>query len=170
MSDRTYYIVPDDHPIMGQIKAYQQSHIGFQNACRDFAEKHSGRRDFWQTGDCFKGLQFDGEAPPGWGHKQGDPKGCYTPYGKSEAAYALRKEINALPKGMSNWEFESYFGGYHVNQGGIVSFTSFEQVGDKVIVGVPARPKMPVVLEGCIELKMSEYYTLKAAAANVGAA
>jgi hypothetical protein len=163
MTDRIYYIVPKGHELNNHINNYMASVDKFNKACRQFSKNHCSD-DFWQNSNRLVGLSFKGDIPAGWGRKQSDPRGMYTPYGRSKESNKIREEIKKLPTIMSDWEWEKPFGEARtINKNGmmVISFTSMEEIDNNIVLGVPARPIMPEILSGCIELKTSEYYALK---------
>ena len=167
--DRIYYRVEPDSPVMAVIQKAYGSHRAFTRAMTAL-RKEIKASEVWITGGIqFCGARFSGELPPGW---RMNAKYA-VPDKRNKIGKELSRKIESLPRAMDSWDFshamnkefpanEKGNSGFFHWGDGQVSFTSWGKYGDAYVLSVPAGCR--VNLEGCTELKMSEYWQLKESA------
>lgn len=155
MSERNYYLVDKDSPVMGVI----EKAVGYQRAFHGFLEslkKEFGACDVMTYSHArLAGLVFDGEIPNGWRQKAGE-KFC-VPDARSKTGREIKKRT--YPIGVDAWRFSDMLGrGYSPYAEGHVYLTTYERYGDTYVLSVPVQCE--VEPEGCTLLKMSEYWRI----------
>jgi hypothetical protein len=165
MSDRTYYLVLPNSPVLSVIAAANERHKAFRLACEAFAGEFGAKR--WYTTQSwdmrFLGLAFEGEPAEGW--RQNKRKVYSIPDSRTKLGKEIKKRMDALPRGVAAATFSNRLSealpakhGYTHWGDGSVSWASFERIGDQYLLSVPTGCKADP--PGCRELKTSEYWQL----------
>lgn len=159
---RIPYLVNPGTKAMQAAEAWQACVIEFTEAAKAFVAKH-GAKHFWEDGYKVTGLYFPEphSVPEHWKVRKKDQAGQYTPYGQSDTAKKIRKEMAALPRKWDSMVFANRFGGV-TTVGNKMLFPSLHYLGGKVVMGLPAQLPMPGIVEGCEEMYLSDYYKLLA--------
>ena len=166
MSDRIYWLVEAESPVLAVIEEANRQHRAYWAAARAFAKEFGTNRcmEFsgWQV--YLGGLVFDGEPPEGWRLKPGKK---YCVPDRTKVGRAIGERMRALPKDASFSDLmnsrlcpqKNRCDGYICFGPQTVSFTDFERIGESYVLSTPAR--CTLIPPGCKELKVSEYYKLR---------
>jgi hypothetical protein len=171
VSDRIYYRVHLDSPVVAVIQAAEVKEKVFAAACNEIREQFPGgivwtSTSFWKR---VEGIQFPGDPPPGWIVRKSRDGHYFARPGKRTAeGRAAAKWLAELPHGVCAASFSDMMTAVikaeytHRDDDCRISWTVFEKHGDVYILSVPAacEAKPP----GCTELLMSEYYRIREAA------
>jgi tRNA G37 N-methylase Trm5 len=159
LSDIIYihYRVGVDSLVMKTINECRDQHARFLAAAKVFQTEHKARAVIIEERSRLCGLEFDGEAPEGWRTKTGEA--WCVPDANTKTGRAIKREITALPEGYNPARFSDMLGPeYTHDDDRHTAWSSFSIYNDVVILSVPAACRAKP--EGCIELKMSEFYRI----------
>lgn len=164
MSERIYYRVNEDSPVMAVIRDVRAIDDEFRKAAKGLQEEHPGCEVCTSGRQAFSGIKFPGKPPVGW--RQG--KEHAYPDRRTKAGREIAKRFESLPHGVDSWRFSGMLskalGGQWEYWGdGHVYFPTLEKVGGEYVISVPAASK--ITPPGCTELRMSEYCNMREAAA-----
>jgi hypothetical protein len=161
--ERKRYLVHDPGRSLEAIKVWREQY-------RDFAAKlkalmdELGAINALRQGFSMGALQFE-TVPPGgdWVvcKEYYDEPPFYKPNRKTKKGKEISMKLESLkePDGMKFGKLLG--GGEFIIQGNTWGSVSFEQLGDKFIIGVPIGSGEPFIPPDSTELMMSEYWKLK---------
>jgi hypothetical protein len=152
-AERKYYLVPPESPVMAGINKAIKQKKDFSAAILAI-EKEFGAKVAWLKGSYFDSLEFEGEPPEGWKKRKRDAA-CIPD--QTKTGRAIRVRIKALPRGVDGLELSRILGCSHWEHSHVY-FPIPEKLGDQWILSVHRNlEKEP---EGCIPIKVSEYYRM----------
>jgi hypothetical protein len=102
MSDRTYFLVEPNSPVLAIIRAAEEKHQAYYKAAGEFAAEFG--TDRWYATTNFSihdvlGLAFEKGAPEGW--RLNKKKGYSTPDTRAKLGKDIAKRMRELPQGVA---------------------------------------------------------------------
>lgn len=166
-NDRVYFLV-NGGPALDAVRKWQADNKAALDAWK--AWQHSIGASALYAGRQPTGAVFlNGEKPAGWRVNSNKklPREVLVPNQMTPEGKALAKSMKELPPRLGAFEFSRMLGeGFDVlRSGGRWLASLFEEIGDKVIVAIPAKDGGTVNEPpgDCVRLKMSEYWAIREA-------
>lgn len=165
MKERIYYRITPDSPVMAVIEEAQEKNRVFMRAAKELQVEFRGSRvrisEAWSQ--WVSGIQFEGEIPDGWRVRKGE--NFARPNKRTKAGRDAAERLKKLPHGVCAAAFtdmlEDAFKTAYTHHGeGHIAWTAYEKYGDVYVLSVPLGCNVTPP-PGCIELKMSEYWSLR---------